>query len=144
MNDAQRNPEPITIADLSTDAVSEVLQKEERVIFAYLYGSMAEGEPARDIDIGVYSTAGVLPHVLSADLKVALSERTGIAPDRFDVRILNTVLEKGDVFSLFYLRNVVSSGRILVDKNPDSRADFLERYGTRFRECQGLMEEVLA
>jgi hypothetical protein len=35
-------------------------------------------------------------------------------------------------------------GRMLVDKNPRAHADFLERYGTRFRECEGLIQEVLA
>jgi hypothetical protein len=54
------------------------------------------------------------------------------------------LVERGDVFGLLYLRNVLQTGRILVDKNPAARSDFLERYGTRFRECEGLMQEVLA
>ncbi len=84
------------------------------------------------------------PHILSADLKVDLYKKTGIAPDCFDVRILNTLVESGDIFGLLYLRNVLTANRVLVDKNPQARGDFLERYGTRFRECEGLMQEVLA
>jgi len=57
---------------------------------------------------------------------------------------LNSLVEHGDIFGLLYLRNVLRAGRILVDKDPKARSDFLERYGTRFRECEGLMQEVLA
>jgi len=124
--------------------IVETLENEERVLFAYLYGSAAAGEKGNDIDIAVYSATYVDPHILSADLKVDLHKKTGIAPDRFDVRILNTLVERGDIFGLLYLRNVLNGGRILVDKNPKARGDFLERYGTRFRECEGLMQEVLA
>ena len=105
---------------------------------------MAGGEKGNDIDIAVYSATDADPHKLSADLKVNLHKKTGIAPDSFDVRILNALVERGDIFGLLYLRNVLQEGRILVDKNPKARGDFLERYGTRFRECEGLMQEVLA
>jgi predicted nucleotidyltransferase len=76
---------------------------------------VAAGEKGNDIDIAVYSATDADPHKLSADLKVDLQKKTGIAPDSF-----------------------------VVDKNPEARGDFLERYGTRFRECEGLMQEVLA
>jgi hypothetical protein len=60
------------------------------------------------------------------------------------VILKNGIIEHGDVFALLYLRNVPSEGNVLVDKAPDARSDFIERYGTRFRECEGLMQEVLA
>ncbi len=129
---------------LPINTIVETLENEERVLFAYLYGSVAAGEKGNDIDIAVYSATDADPHKLSADLKVDLHKKTGIAPDSFDVRILNTLVERGDIFGLLYLRNVLKAGRILVDKNPKARGDFLERYGTRFRECEGLMQEVLA
>jgi len=83
-------------------------------------------------------------HKLSADLKVSLHKKTGLSPDTFDVRILNGVAEQGDLFALFYLKNVLSENRLLIDRAPDVRSDFLERYGLRFRECEGLFQEVLA
>jgi len=129
---------------LPINIIVETLENEDRVLFAYLYGSVAAGEKGNDIDIAIYSATDADPHKLSADLKVNLHKRTGIAPDRFDVRILNALVERGDIFGLLYLRNVLQAGKILVDKNPKARGDFLERYGTRFRECEGLMQEVLA
>lgn len=126
------------------NTIVETLEKEKRVLFAYLYGSVAAGEKGNDIDIAVYSVAATDPHELSADLKVDLHIKTGIAPDRFDVRIVNELVERGDIFGLLFLQNVLETGRLLVDKSPTARGDFLERYGTRFRECEGLMQEVLA
>jgi predicted nucleotidyltransferase len=129
---------------LPINTIVEILENEDRVLFAYLYGSVATGEKGNDIDIAIYSATDADPHKLSADLKVNLHKKTGIAPDSFDVRILNALVERGDIFGLLYLRNVLQAGRILVDKNPKAHGDFLERYGTRFRECEGLMQEVLA
>jgi hypothetical protein len=38
---------------------------------------------------------------------------------------LNTLVERGDIFGLLYLRNVLKADKILVDKNPKARGDFL-------------------
>jgi len=130
--------------NLPINTIIEALENEDRVLFAYLYGSVAVGEKGNDIDIAIFSITGVDPHKLSSDLKVDLHKKTGIAPDSFDVRILNTLVEGGDIFGLLYLRNVLKTGRMLVNKNPKAHCDFLECYGTRFRECEGLMQEVLA
>ncbi|MCF8084316.1 MAG: nucleotidyltransferase domain-containing protein [Deltaproteobacteria bacterium] len=126
------------------EAITSVLSEDARVLFAYLYGSAARGEDGNDIDIAVFAAEGAEGHNLSADLKVALHKRIDLPPDAFDVRILNGLAEGGDIFGLLYLKNVLSGTQLLVDRNPDVRAEFIERYGTHFRECEGLMEEVLA
>ncbi len=125
-------------------SITEVLENEERVVFGYLYGSMVEAEEGNDIDIAVFSAGDAEPYRLSADLKIELHKRTGISPDTFDVRVINSVLDHGDVFDLLYLRNVMSKGKRLVLKDNEVLGVFLERYGTRFRECEGLIQEVLA
>jgi predicted nucleotidyltransferase len=125
------------------NSIIAVLSEDHRVLFAFLYGSAAENGEGNDIDIAVYATEEKDFHKLSADLKVALHKKTGFAPDAFDVRILNGLTEQGDIFSLLYLKNVLNGGRLLIDRNPDARTEFLERYGTRFRECEGFMSEVL-
>jgi predicted nucleotidyltransferase len=125
-------------------AIVKILSENDRILFAYLYGSTLSGCKGNDIDIAVYTKAPEDPHQLSADLKIALHKETGLAPDAFDVRILNDVDERADVFGLLYLKNVLEGGQVLVDKEPDVRTDFLERYGLRFRECEGLIQEVLA
>ena len=127
-----------------TESITAVLSEDDRVVFAFLYGSAAENGKGNDIDIAIYATGEVDFHKLSADLKVSLHKRIGFPPDTFDIRVLNGLAERGDIFALLYLKNVLSGNRLLVDKNKNARTEFLERYGTRFRECEGLMQEVLA
>ena len=132
-------------AQFKLEALIEVLAADQRVIFAYLYGSAARNGPANDIDIAVYAASdGVDVHQLSADLKIALHKKTGLAPDSFDIRILNGLPENGDVFALLYLKNVLQQNLLLTDKTPELRSDFLEAYAFRYRECEGLIQEVLA
>jgi len=118
--------------------------KEKRVEFAYLYGSVSEDVEGKDIDIAVFADDDADPHELSADLKVALYRSTGLSPDLFDIRILNEVLSKGDLFSLIFLKNVLSKNRLIIDRDNEKRAEFIERYGMKFRECEGLINEVLS
>jgi len=56
------------------------------------------------------------------DLKLALSEKTGKSPDLFDVRVINHLIQKGDLFSLLYLRDVLSRDDF------DQFAEELENY----------------
>jgi len=124
-------------------AVIRELSQDDRVVFAYLYGSIAEDGIGNDIDVAVYSQPDSDPHLLSADLKIALHQETGLPPDIFDIRIINSLAEEGDIFSLLYLKRVLYTNYLLVDKDPDIRVDFLERYGFRYRECEGMIQEVL-
>ena len=126
------------------DAVIRVLTKDDRVVFAYLYGSMVSEGKGNDIDVAVFPEYQADCYSLAVDLKIDLHKATGMPPETFDIRVIGDLIEKGDIFSLLYLRNVLDGGRILVDKDHDVRADFLERYGLKFRECEGLIQEVLA
>jgi hypothetical protein len=56
----------------------------------------------------VYAAPEADFHNLSADPKIALHKRIGLAPDAFDVRVLNRVEEQGDTFGLLYLKNVLT------------------------------------
>jgi uncharacterized protein len=132
-------------ADRTTiDAIVKVISEDERVLFAYLYGSVADCGEGNDIDVAVYSAKNEDFHLLSADLKIAIHKKTGLSPDVFDIRILNGLAEHGNLFDLLYLKNVLSENRVLIDRDPESRSDFLELYGLRFRECEGLIQEVLS
>ena len=125
------------------DKITEILSEDNRVLFAFLYGSAAETGTGNDIDIAVYAANDADHLKLSADLKISLHKRIGLSPDTFDVRVLNGLAEQGDIFALLYLKNVLSGNRLLIDRNRDARSEFLECYGTRFRECEGLMQEIL-
>ena len=135
---------PFGDADRIIDAVIKTLAEDERVVFAYLYGSLLSEGRGNDIDIAVYPNRRLDAYSLAVDLKIEMHKKTAIPPDAFDIRLLNELIDKGDIFGLLYLRNVLEKGKILVDKEPDVRVDFLMRYGLRFRECEGLIQEVLA
>lgn len=126
-----------------TDIIRDILAKDDRVMFAYLYGSFSEGDDYRDIDIAVYSVDNSDPFRLSADLKVKLYEHTGISPDFFDIRVLNGLIEYGDLLTLLYIRRLFDRNELLIDKDFDKRTDFIEKYGMKYRECEGLINEVL-
>lgn len=115
--------------------IQNVLKKDSRVIFAYLYGSAIKGDSYRDIDVGVYIDKGHDSFVVSSDLKIDLSIETGISPDQFDIQIIN------ETNNLLYLRHVLN-GRLLVDKEPDLRGDFIESFSMRYREAEGILKEA--
>jgi len=128
---------------LDIEVIKKVFQRNEQVVFVYLYGSFTEGEKYRDLDFAIYSTAECDAYRLSTDLKIALSECTGISPDFFDVRIINRLVDHGDLFSLLYLKQIFETDELLIDKNFDLRADFIEKYSMKYRECEGLINEML-
>lgn len=135
---------PITLPyNQIADAIVKVLNKDSRVLFAYIYGSALLEGKGNDIDIAIYSDERSDNYSLSADLKIELHEETKVPPDAFDIRIINGILDRGDIFALLYLRNVLEQGRVIVDKRFDVRAVFLEHYGLKYRECEGLLQEVL-
>jgi len=125
------------------DALINVLSEDRRVLFAYLYGSFNELQMGEDIDIAVFARESAEPYGLSADLKIALHKKIGLPPEAFDISIVNDLAKTGDIFGLLYLKNVLDENRLLVDKLPSARMDFLEHYGSKFRECEGLMQEVV-
>ena len=133
----------LTIPNLSI--IRRVLAADPRAIFGYLYGSFLEDPAkARDVDIAVYSSPGTDLFVLSADLRISLYRATGVPADRFDVRVINEVVAKGDLFGLVFLRRLFATGVLLLDRDMDKKGDFLEAYGMKYRECEGLIGELLA
>jgi predicted nucleotidyltransferase len=132
-----------TSQEPSISMMSDALADDPRVVFAYLYGSFLEGSTFRDIDIAVYAEDKENPYAVSADLKLSLRKRSGQPPDFFDIRIINGLVERGDLFALLYLKRVFEEGKLLLDRDYELRTDLLERYGTKYRECEGLFDEVL-
>jgi hypothetical protein len=58
--------------------IKETLDKNPSVIFTYFYGFSMDSQVYSDIDIAVFSTRDSDTFSLSVDLKIALSEKTGI------------------------------------------------------------------
>ena len=135
---------PENILELLPGAAA-CLEDHPKTLFAYLFGSLTRGIPLplSDVDIAVYSRAGYDALRLSTDLKIALHEHTGMPPDFFDVRVINGILDHGDLFSLLYLKQIFARNELLPDKDFDRRTDFIEQYNMKYRECEGLIDEVL-
>lgn len=125
------------------NALVEVLDKDKRVTFAYLYGSIAIEGSGHDVDVAVYPKSGIDDASLCIDLKIELHEKTGIYPELLDIKSIQGIIEKGDILALLYLRNVLEKGMILINKEKVVHADFLERYGRKFRACESLIQELL-
>ena len=124
--------------------IGRTLDDDQRVVFAYLYGSAVDEDASyHDIDIAVYAADQTEPHRLSADLKIALHKRTRLPADFFDIRIINDILKTGNAYSFIFLKNVFSANHMLVDKNREIRTDFLEAYAIKYRECEGFIQEVV-
>lgn len=126
------------------NSITNTLAKDSRVIFAYLYGSIVVEGHGNDIDIAVYADEQVNPHLLSADLKILLHKNTGLSPETFDIRVINDLLRDGDIFSLLYLKDVLTHNKLLFSRDPETQSNFLEQYGLKYRECEGLIQEVIA
>ena len=59
-----------------SNAIRTVLVQNPSVLFAYLYGSAKDAGVCNDIDIAVYASKDSNPLGLSADIKIALSEKS--------------------------------------------------------------------
>lgn len=122
----------------------DILERDKRVVFAYIYGSiLTDKKTPADMDIAIYITCVEEIFMVSSDLKIDLAKATKLSPDLFDIRIINELLSSKDAFSLLYLKNVFQQGRLLVDKDFGLRAQYLERYSLKYRESEGILDEVL-
>lgn len=94
--------------------VQEMLFRDDNVIFAYLFGGLAEGaaRPLSDVDIAVYlrSTAGL------AEYKLGLFSRLAdeLGTSELDLVVLNTAPTS-------LAGRVLQQKRLLVDKEPTRR-----------------------
>lgn len=122
-------------------AVKNVLEQDQRLVFAYIYGSFVRGEAFRDVDVGVYlRDPADNPFGVSFDIKERVSRSlrsTGINvdADRFDVKIINDA-------PFTFLKRVFVEGVLLLDRNPDRRTDLIEYVSVKYRECAGLLAEA--
>ncbi len=124
--------------------IKRILEKDDRIVFAYIYGSYLLKSNANDIDIAIYVNEKKIDYfIFPTELKIKMYKKTGIVADLFDIKVINNLLSKGDLFTLLYLKDVFTKGLLIVDKDPDLRTDLFEKYGLKYRECEGLIAEIL-
>jgi predicted nucleotidyltransferase len=121
--------------------IKRALRQDERVVFAYLFGSFVSEKSFQDIDMGIYiKNPEESPYVISSDIKSRLShlakeEGLNFIADQFDVRTINDA-------PFTFLNRVFREGILLVDRDPDLRTDVIEQVSIKYRECAGLLAEV--
>jgi predicted nucleotidyltransferase len=122
-------------------AVKNVLEQDQRLVFAYTYGSFVRGEAFRDVHVGVYlCDSAENPFGVSFDVKERISRSlccSGIdaEADLFDVKILNDA-------PFTFLKRVFVEGILLLDRDRDLRTDLIEHVSVKYRECAGLLAEA--
>jgi predicted nucleotidyltransferase len=122
-------------------AVKNVLEQDQRLVFAYIYGSFVRGEAFRDVDVGVCLRDSVEnPFGVSFDVKERISRSLrssgiDVEADLFDVKILNDA-------PFTFLKRVFVEGILLLDRDPDRRTDLIEYVSVKYRECTGLLAEA--
>ncbi|NWG01533.1 MAG: nucleotidyltransferase domain-containing protein [Syntrophaceae bacterium] len=127
--------------DRIINLIEDVLNKDDRLVFAYLYGSFVEEEKFRDIDIGIYiKNPDDNPFFISSDIQTKLSQTSkqrglSLIADLFDVRIINHA-------PFTFLKRIFKEGELIVDNNPDLRTDMIEYVSLKYRECSGLLAEA--
>ena len=107
---------PENILDLLPDA-GDYLKGHPKVIFSYLFGSLAKHKPLplSDVDIAVY----LKRNSNFADCKLDILGRLTdiLHTDEIDLVILNRA-------DIFLVMNILQSKKIIVDKNPFERHMF--------------------
>ena len=98
------------------EAISSCLFNQyEKIVTAYVFGSFLQSIPFKDIDIGVIVTKN-LTDLLSFELETE-GNLQSIIKCPVDVRILNQA-------PISFSQNVIRTGRIVIDKDPNMRAEF--------------------
>jgi predicted nucleotidyltransferase len=88
----------VTERESTLKLIREVCRQDERIVFAYAYGSFTRGISFSDIDIGIHvKETEENPFTTTSDIKMALSHvarKRGLnfTADQFDVKIVNPPL----------------------------------------------------
>ena len=102
--------------DALTSAAAKVLA-EGPFVAAYLYGSVARGQPANDIDIAVLFSGAVDWRLVET---VAAKLQSAVPGMEMDVRPLNRAHPR-------FCANVLREGKLLVERDRKARLEFEAR-----------------
>jgi len=88
------------------EIIREVLEQEDKVLLAIVFGSFVELESFRDIDIAVYSLDSSLDYIVSLSIKLEL---------KLDIPIDIVPLTEIDTYFRYY---VLTRGKVILEKVP--------------------------
>jgi predicted nucleotidyltransferase len=105
------------------ESVRSILASSEDIVFAYIYGSFARGEPVRDLDVALY-TMEDKDFLFAIDIAALLRRNTG-----FEVDV--TVMNHAPVALQFA---ILRDGVLLLSKDEALRTALIERVSRQYRE----------
>lgn len=117
--------------ELTRNAISDFLQKDQSVCFAYFYGSFIDKTiPFHDIDLGIFFTGDNRSEMsqLAIALAVFLSKQTTFP---VDIRVLNNAPAS-------FVYNVMK-GEMICEKNQDLRCKVMENTVRYYLDMQPIL-----
>ena len=117
------------------DIIREVIEKDQEVLFAYLYGSYVYADlPGADIDLAVYLKIGDIKPCVKKEEELTAILAIKLHTERIDLRILNV--------SPFLLQYNILKERVLIfSRDEAERVDFETRVMERFFELKPYLDE---
>lgn len=118
------------------DKLETLLDRDERVVFAYLFGGMAKtpAKPLSDVDIAVYLAPGLAWRDVKIDLRGTLTDLLGT--DEVDLVVLNTA-------PLSLVGRILEARRVISDKQPYLRHVFESRTMREFFDFRRKEQDIL-
>jgi predicted nucleotidyltransferase len=108
--------------------VQRILESKPEIVFAYVFGSAADSECFRDVDIAIYVE----------ERKLAVAEE--IYDLRLGVELENAVKARVDLILINnapdHLIHQISKGKLIVNRDDDFRTDFLCASWKRYFDIQ--------
>lgn len=103
------------------DEIRKILQEEENIIFAYLYGSFLNALSFRDIDIGIYLNKIDEKNIEELELKLIkeISKKINLPFEIIDLRVLNYAKNS-------FLNNIFRTGLLLFTRDEKFLTDLIE------------------
>lgn len=123
--------------------VSDVLQEEQDVVFAYMYGSFMTDSICRDIDIFIFISDRKESFTYASVIKEKVFDAVRgkgfghLDIDDFDVRILNDA-------PYDFAINILTDGSLIADKDAEIRTDYIERISDEYRVNHFILDEAFS
>lgn len=116
--------------------LEEFFQKDKRVLFAYLYGSFADGLEFNDIDVAVYFDEKQVERNKTFNLCLSLPrEIEKLLGNRYEID-----LHSLNLTPLSFRFAVITEGKLFVANNDDARVDFEVRTRDLYFDFQPHLE----
>jgi len=127
--------------DSIINIVEDILKKEKSITFAYFFGSFINEERYSDIDIGIYlKSLSENPYFTTSHLKHKISRILSAHDIHFRADDIDIIVMNYLPFT--FLNRIFREGILIFDKDPELRANLMEKNSLKMRECIGLIKEA--